>query len=122
MPGGTSICQVPPLMITTPVIPLAGMMIIVAGLVVGVGGRATLLRLPEPIVPDDADADLRADYTSKIAYRTLATRQFAVVTGLLGAAGMIIAVFAVPPPFWGCWFVLSTVAVLLAAVDALTTW
>jgi leader peptidase (prepilin peptidase)/N-methyltransferase len=109
-------------MITPGVLALAATMIIAAGLLVGIGGRVALLRLPEPAVPDDADPDLRAEYTSKIAYRTLATPQFGVITGFLGAMAMIITVLAVPPPFWGCWFVLSTVAVLLAAVDALTTW
>jgi leader peptidase (prepilin peptidase) / N-methyltransferase len=93
-----------------------------AGLLVGIVGPILLRRLPEPLLPDDADDDVRADYSSKISYRSLATVRFATITGLIAAAATALAVITQPSWSWPAWMVSGTVVLLLAAIDASTTW
>ncbi len=112
----------PPLSILTGPAVVAVVVVVAAGLLAGVGGRVALHRLPEPTPPPGADADLIAEYAAKPSYRSLATTPFVVITGLLAAAGTGLAVLTRPAAFWGCWLVLGAVGVLLAAVDARTTW
>lgn len=102
---------------------IVGMIMIIAtGLLVGIGGGAMLRRLPEPVPPAAADEVTLADYRAKISYRTLATPRFALITGLLAAAGATVAALTQPVAYWPVWFVFGVVAVLLAGIDARTTW
>lgn len=103
--------------------PLIGsILVVVAGSLVAVGGSALLRRLPEPVPPDDVDDLTRADYLTKISYRSLATPRFAVITGIVAAAAAALAVATRPAAYWAVWLAFGTVAVLLAAIDARTTW
>lgn len=79
----------------------------------GVASGPVLRALSEP-VPDLADG--------KPPYASLATVRFAsgvAVSGLV--AGLVIAV-RLPVTSWPVWVPLATVGVLLAAIDARTTW
>ncbi|SDS12402.1 prepilin peptidase [Microlunatus soli] len=109
---------------TGPPAPIA--MIVVTAVIVGtaiaVGGRFVLRGLPEPTLPGDADDVLRAEYAAKISYRSLARPRFLLGAASFGVLGMIVASIAAPQQTLGCWLVFSTVAVLLAAIDAATTW
>lgn len=95
---------------------LAAAMIIGSGLFTGAGGCYLLRRLPEP--PDLSAAELAA----KPSYDSLATRGFGLVSGGLSAAAAVIAVVTQPAAYWPIWFVFGTVAVLLATIDAVSTW
>ena len=77
----------------------------------GVLARLLVPRLPEPT--DGAD---------KIHYADLATPAF--VAGCAAAAGVAAAVgwLTMPVPLQPLWWVLATLGVVLAAVDARTTW
>lgn len=101
---------------------IGSILVVAAGLLVGLGGSALLRRLPEPVPPTDADEESRAEYLAKISYRSLATRRFGVVTGVLAAVAMALAVATQPVAYWAVWLGFGTVAVLLAAIDARTTW
>lgn len=101
---------------------VGSILVVAAGLLVGPGGSALLRRLPEPVPPADADDESRADYLAKIRYRSLATPRFAVVTGVLAAAAAALAVATQPAAYWAVWLAFGTVALLLAAIDARTTW
>jgi len=101
---------------------IGAFLVVVTGLLTGVGGPALLRRLPEPVPPDDADDDIRADYASKISYRSLATLRFAVITGLVAAAAAALVVATRPAAYWAVWLAFGTVVLLLAAIDARTTW
>jgi len=68
-------------------------------------------RLAEP--PDPGE---------KVAYRTLGSGAFVVGCAALAAAGMATAVASVPTATLPGWWVLSVVAVVLAVIDARTTW
>lgn len=70
-----------------------------------------LLRLPEP-----------ADAPGKPAYRDLATPRF--VASCTAASGLALAtsLATLPPAVWPMWWVLGGPVLLLAAVDAATTW
>ena len=81
------------------------------GLVVAVAVRPVLRRLPEPV--DQAD---------KTAYRDLATPGFTVICALLAMAAQVLALLLLPAPAQPLWTVLATAGVLLAAIDARTTW
>ncbi|MDN5760794.1 MAG: A24 family peptidase [Microlunatus sp.] len=82
------------------------------GLLTGTLTGPTLRWLPEP--PEPAEG--------KIAYADLATARFrgsvGTVSGLAVTLGTVLLPLAVLP----LWFVLGTFAVLLAAIDARTTW
>ena len=97
-------------------------LVVAAGLLVGVGGSALSRRLAEPVPPVDADEQSRAEYETKISYASLATPPFAVITGLLAAAAMALVVATRPAAYWAVWLAFGTVALLLAAIDARTTW
>lgn len=101
---------------------VASLLVVAAGLAVGLGGRAVLRRLPEPLPPEDADDEIRSEYLSKISYRSLATTRFALITGLLAAAATAVAVSTRPAAYWAVWLAFGTIALLLAAIDARTTW
>jgi leader peptidase (prepilin peptidase)/N-methyltransferase len=97
-----------------PLMVIGGLMIMAAGLLVGIGGPVLLRRLPEP-------ADLNVDQT-KIKYAELGSGRFAMITGALAVAGTALAVLTQPAAYWTCWLVYGVVAVLLAGIDARTTW
>lgn len=83
------------------------------GLVVLVAARPVLRRLPEPeLEPDE----------SKVPYAALADRSFAIGVALIatvvGGLGWALSPAAARPS----WLVLGTVVLLLAGVDARTTW
>ena len=59
---------------------------------------------------------------AKIPYAALATPQFAVVVGGLAALGTAVAGLLLPLAVLPPWLVLSTFGLLLAAIDARTTW
>jgi leader peptidase (prepilin peptidase) / N-methyltransferase len=74
--------------------------------------RPVLNRLPEP---GDASAD-------KLPYAALAGWRFALVCAGLSAVAVGVSWVLVPVPARPLWVVLGTVALVLAAVDARTTW
>jgi leader peptidase (prepilin peptidase)/N-methyltransferase len=82
-----------------------------AGLVMALLARPVLLRLPEPAGAED-----------KTAYRELPTRRFVLCCALAAMAAQVLAVLALPPDVLPLWTVLATAGVLLAAIDARTTW
>lgn len=101
---------------------IAAIPVVTAGLLAGLGGPPLLRRLPEPVPPPDIDDQTRAEYLTKISYRSLATSRFAVITGIVAAAAMAVAVTTQPQAYWAVWLVFGTVALLLVAIDARTTW
>ena len=81
-----------------------------------------LHRLAEPL-PDGPQATAAESSTAKIPYADLATGPFAVVVGLLAAAAVgLSAGMLAPPLVLPGWLVLGTLGLLLAAIDARTTW
>ena len=74
--------------------------------------RSLLTRLPEPI---DAPPD-------KLPYAALGTWSTALVCAALSAVAVAVGWLSVPAPARPLWLVLGTAALLLAAVDARTTW
>lgn len=103
-------------------IAMIGVAAVIVGLAIVLGGRVALRTMPEPTPPEDAHDEVRAEYATKISYRSLAGPRFLLWAALLGALAMVIAALTAPAPTLGCWLVLSTVAVFLAAIDAATTW
>lgn len=79
-----------------------------------------LRRLPEPAPIPEAEAGPETE--TKIPYATLATAPFATVVGLLAAAAVALTAVALPPAVLPVWLVLGTLGLLLAAIDARTTW
>jgi leader peptidase (prepilin peptidase) / N-methyltransferase len=73
--------------------------------------RPVLQALPEP-----------TDELDKVAYRALPTAKFLLLCGLLAALTTVLAWQSVPPATRPLWVVLSSCGVLLAAIDAKTTW
>lgn len=73
--------------------------------------RPTLQRLPEP-----------ADGYGKQLYRDLASPGFIVVSGALAGLGMTLSWLTVPRYAQPMWLVLAILGVLLAAIDARTSW
>ena len=101
----------------------AGIVLVLIACCATAGGAGPALRwLPEPRPPTDADELLRSEYADKVAYRSLGSRRFVLGTSAAAGAAMLVAVLTTPAPVWGCWLVLSTLAVLLAAIDAVSTW
>ena len=68
-------------------------------------------RLPEPVGGGPAPA-----------YRELPSRRFALGCGLLAGVAVTVSWLTGPPAIQPLWWVLGTVGVLLAAIDARTTW
>jgi leader peptidase (prepilin peptidase) / N-methyltransferase len=81
------------------------------GLVTAAAVRPVLLALPEPV-----------DQLDKPVYRSLLTTRFLMLCGLLAAVTTAVAWHSVPPATRPLWLVLSSCGVLLAVIDARTTW
>jgi leader peptidase (prepilin peptidase)/N-methyltransferase len=88
---------------------------LLAGLAVLVGTAPLLRRLPEPHA-DDPGAD------RKIRYDRLATPRFVLGVTAVATAAALVGWASMPPRLQPLWMVLATVGVLLAAIDAVTTW
>ena len=73
--------------------------------------RPILRRLPEP-----------SEGEGKPRYSDLATRSLVGGYALLAGAAVTIGWLTAPPAIQPLWWVLSSIGVLLAAIDALTTW
>lgn len=86
----------------------------VTGLVSAAVARPLLLWLPEPSEPP-ADGP-------KTTYASLARPTFVLASGLGSAVAAAIAWTTLPPAVQPLWSVLSVGGVLLAAIDAATTW
>ena len=80
-------------------------------LITGVFWVISLVRLAEP---DTAGA--------KVAYASLATPRIAVLVAIFSAAASWVAVTNIPVPVLPVWLVLSTLGIVLAAIDGWTTW
>lgn len=91
---------------------LTGIALVVAAvLITGLAARPLLRRLPEP-----------ADGAGKVAYADLATPGFAVGCGLVSGLVATVGWLTRPAEQQPLWWTLATLGVLLAAVDARTTW
>lgn len=84
---------------------------VMTGLVTATAVRPVLLRMPEP-----------EGVAEKIPYRSLPTPGFIWLCGGLAAAAAAITWHSVPLAAVPLWTVLSTVGILLAVIDARTTW
>ena len=73
--------------------------------------RPLLRRLPEPVAGD-----------GKPAYRDLGTTRFVLVCGVLAGVAAAISWLSVPRYAQPMWSVLAVLGVLLAAIDARTSW
>ena len=81
---------------------------------------AVLRRLPEPT--GDTGAATVDGAAVKVPYAALATRRFAAIVGVLAAVAVATAALTQPPTVLPGWLVLATLGLLLAAIDARTTW
>jgi leader peptidase (prepilin peptidase)/N-methyltransferase len=90
---------------------------VVAGLAMAVVTPAVLRRLPEP-----AGSTVGDPLEAKLPYAALATHRFVGTVAVLSAAAAALSTGLLPPQLLPGWLVLSTVGVLLAAIDARTTW
>lgn len=88
---------------------------LLTGLVIALGIAPVLRRLPEPSA-DQPGAD------TKLRYAQLPTRRFVTAVTLLSVAATLVAWAVLPARLQPLWTVLATVGVLLAAIDARTTW
>jgi leader peptidase (prepilin peptidase) / N-methyltransferase len=84
---------------------------LLTGLVTATAAGPVLRSLPEP-----------ADVPDKITYRSLVTPGFLLLCGGLAAAAAALSWHSMPLAAQPLWTVLSTVGILLAAIDARTTW
>lgn len=94
--------------------------LVLAGLLGAVTGTCTpalLRRLPEPAPAATAD-----ESEVKIPYAELATPRFAAGVAVVSAMATTVSAEALPIAVLPGWSVLSTIGVLLAAIDARTTW
>ena len=89
----------------------SGLVALGVGLVTLAMTRPLLRWLPEP-----------ADAPDKRPYRDLSSVGFLAVCGLVSAAATLLAGWGLPRPIQPMWWVLSSVGVVLAAIDARTTW
>lgn len=92
---------------------LAGSAILLLAVATAVAARTLLLRLPEP--DDAAEHD-------KLPYAALGTTRFACAVGGCTAAALLVLATRSPPALWPLWLPLATLGVLLACIDAATTW
>jgi leader peptidase (prepilin peptidase)/N-methyltransferase len=83
---------------------------VLASTATAVAAGPVLRSLPEPA---------RAN---KPPYRALATTRFALVAGVLVAFSAVMSWYAVPTAALPAWLVIGTCGVLLAMIDARTTW
>jgi len=84
---------------------------VLTGIATAAAARPVLQALPEPV-----------DQPEKLAYRSLSTRRFVLLCGVLAALATVLAWHSVPLAARPLWLVLSTCGVLLAAIDSKTTW
>jgi leader peptidase (prepilin peptidase) / N-methyltransferase len=84
---------------------------VLAGLATAAATRPVLRTLPEP-----------AAASVKLPYQALATTRFVLVAGLLAAFTAVLSWYAVPAAAMPAWLVIGTCGVLLAMIDARTTW
>ena len=82
-----------------------------AAAVMAFGVRPVLDRLPEP-----------AEGDGKPLYRELGTTRFVAITSALAALGVAISWLSLGREVQPLWWVLAVFGVLLAAIDARTTW
>ena len=80
-----------------------------------VGGRPVLAALPEPAPGDQGPG-------GKVPYVALATRTFVLICAAMSGVAVGLSWLLVPAAARPLWTVLGTVGILLAAVDARTTW
>lgn len=90
---------------------VVGMAVLVTALLCAGVAVPVLQWLPEPEEPD-----------GKVAYRDLATPRFVLGCSLASAVAAAVAWATLPPPLQPLWTVLAVLGVLLAGVDAVTTW
>jgi len=96
---------------------VTGSAVVGAGVAIAAAVTCALLarwavpRLPEP-----------ADGAGKIRYTDLATPGFVVGSALVGGAAALVSWLTLPVAVQPLWWVLATLGVVLAAVDARTTW
>lgn len=95
-------------------LPVLVVMSAATGLAVFLATPAVLRRLPEPIPDTGTD--------SKISYAALATHRFAAVVGMLATVAVATPGLTLSPTVLPGWLVLATLGLLLAAIDAATTW
>jgi leader peptidase (prepilin peptidase)/N-methyltransferase len=81
------------------------------GLATAIAVRPVLVGLTEP-----------ADVSDKVAYRSLVAPSFVVLCGVLATTATALAWLSVASSSLPLWIVLSSCGVLLAAIDARTTW
>lgn len=86
-------------------------LLLLAGAITGLTAPAVLRRLPEPGSGED-----------KVPYRALATWEFAWATGACAVAALAVVAARLPVAIWPVWIPLATLGVLLAGIDAVTTW
>lgn len=98
-------------------LPAAAVLAVLLGLTLGATTPLILRRLPEPAGGADPESAER-----KVSYAALATPGFAGAVGVLAAALVGFAAATVAAPALPAWVVLGTLGLLLAAVDARTTW
>ena len=79
--------------------------------VMALGVRPVLARLPEP-----------AEGDGKPLYREIGTTRFVAITSVLAALGVAVSWLSLGRAVQPLWWVLAVFGVLLAAVDARTTW
>ena len=104
-------------------LPTVLILAVATGLALFLATPVALRRLPEPNTDTGGDADDPGDPAdAKVAYVTLATPRFAGIVGVLSAAAIAVPALTLPRPVLPGWLVLATLGVLLAAIDARTTW
>lgn len=84
------------------------------GVITGLLAGPTLRRLPEPVGAHKT--------AGKVPYRQVASRRFAVVVAACSVAALLVVAARVDPALWPVWLPLATIGVLLAGIDAVTTW
>ena len=92
------------------------------GLGLALSTPVILRRLPEPSLGGSPKSPEGDEEEAKIPYAALATGRFRVAVGTLGAAATSLAAIALPVAVLPAWLVLGTLGLLLAAIDARTTW
>lgn len=87
--------------------------LLAGSLVTGWLAGPALRRLPEPTV---------AEGETKVPYRQLATRRFAIGVTACSMAALIVVALRLEPAMWTAWVPLATLGIFLVAIDAVTTW
>lgn len=87
--------------------------VLVAGALTGLASGPVLRTLPE------SAADLQE---GKPRYADLASRRFSLAIASCAVAAGLVLIATLPPAAWPVWVPLATIGVLLAGIDAVTTW